>query len=50
MKQVDEVLSLSSGTALENGDSPGPMVEIEFWNAKCYNLMSLHEQVSTDGI
>ena len=42
---MDEVLSLSSGKALEKGASPDPMVEIEFWNAKCYNLMSLYEQV-----
>ena len=43
--KVDEVLSLSSENELKNGGSPGPMVEVLFWDAKCYNLESLHEQV-----
>ena len=30
---------------LEEGKNPGPMVEIEFWEAKCRNLESLYEQV-----
>ena len=41
--QVDEVLSLESESLLV--DSPGPMVEIKFWEAKCLNLECLHEQV-----
>ena len=44
--KVDEVLSLSSEKELKNGGSPGPMVEVLFWDAKCYNLESLHEQVT----
>ena len=44
--KVDEVLSLSSEEELKNGGSPGPMVEVLFWDAKCYNLESLHEQVT----
>ena len=43
--KVDEVLSLASEDDLKNGGSPGPMVEVLFWDAKCYNLESLHEQV-----
>ena len=41
--QVDEVLSLESESLL--AASPGPMVEIKFWEAKCLNLECLHEQV-----
>ena len=41
--KVDEVLSLESESLLV--DSPGPMVEIKFWEAKCLNLECLHEQV-----
>ena len=44
--KVDEVLSLASEDDLKNGGSPGPMVEVLFWDAKCYNLESLHEQVT----
>ena len=44
-QKVDEVLGLASEDAIKNGASPGPMVEVIFWEAKCYNLESLHEQV-----
>ena len=44
--KVDEVLSLESESLLV--DSPGPMVEINFWEAKCLNLECLHEQVRVD--
>ena len=37
------MLSLESESLLV--DSPGPMVEIKFWEAKCLNLECLHEQV-----
>ena len=43
--QVDEVLSMECDKELEEGKNPGPMVEIEFWEAKCRNLESLYEQV-----
>ena len=43
--QVDEVLSMECDKELEEGKNPGPMVEIEFWDAKCRNLESLFEQV-----
>ena len=47
-KKVDEVLSMASDDVLKNeknGASPGPMVEVEFWKAKCFNLESLFDQV-----
>ena len=43
--QVDEVLSMECDKELEEGRHPGPMVEIEFWEAKCRNLESLFEQM-----
>ena len=45
--KVNEVLSLASEDALKNGATPGPMTEVEFWEAKCFNLESLHEQVKS---
>ena len=42
--QVDEVLSKDS--TAEIAKTPGPMTEINFWEAKCINLESLFEQVS----
>ena len=44
--QVDEVLSMECDKELEEGRNPGPMLEIEFWDAKCRNLESLFEQVA----
>ena len=38
------MLSLESESLLV--DSPGPMVEIKFWEAKCINLECLHEQMT----
>ena len=38
------MLSLESESLL--AESPGPMVEIKFWEAKCLNLECLHEQVN----
>ena len=49
LQKVDEVLSMASDDVLKNeknGASPGPMVEVEFWKAKCFNLESLFDQVS----
>ena len=44
-RQVDEVLTKESSEELEEGKNPGPMTEIEFWEAKRINLESLFEQV-----
>ena len=43
--QTDEVLSKDSAAEVEDGKTPGPMIEIRFWEAKCMNLESLFEQV-----
>ena len=43
--QVDEVLSKDSAEEIADGKTPGPMTEINFWEAKCINLESLFEQV-----
>ena len=40
------MLSMECDKDLEEGRNPGPMVEIEFWEAKCRNLESLFEQVN----
>ena len=41
---INEVINLESESLLR--DSPGPMVEIQFWEAKCLNLECLYDQVS----
>ena len=43
--QTEEVLSKDSGAELADGKTPGPLAEINFWEAKCMNLESLFEQV-----
>ena len=49
--QVDEVLSKDSAEELNDEDKhPGPMTEINFWEAKCINLESLFEQVGLSKI
>ena len=43
--QIDEVLSKDSAANLNvSGHYPGPMTEIQFWEAKCLNLESLYDQ------
>lgn len=39
------MLGKDSAAELEDGKTPGPLVEIRFWEAKCMNLESLFEQV-----
>ena len=43
--QVDEILGMDCEHALQRGESPGPMAEVEFWEAKYVHLESLHEQM-----
>ena len=45
--QIDEVLTKDSAEEIEKGNNPGPMTEIQFWKAKCENLESLYDQVSS---
>ena len=46
--QVDEVLSKDSSEEITDGKTPGPMTEINFWEAKCINLESLFEQMQSN--
>ena len=46
--QIDEVLTKDSAEEIEKGNNPGPMTEIQFWKAKCDNLNSLYDQMSTN--
>ena len=46
--QTDEVLSKDSGEELATGSHPGPMTEVNFWQEKCDNLISLYEQMEGD--
>ena len=39
------MLSKDSAEEISDGKTPGPMTEINFWEAKCINLESLFEQV-----
>ena len=39
------MLSKDSAEEIADGKTPGPMTEINFWEAKCINLESLFEQV-----
>jgi dynein heavy chain len=44
-----KVLSKDSGSALNEEEvQPGPMVEIEFWEAKLMNLESIFEQMKCE--
>ena len=46
--QTDEVLSKDSSEELAMGSHPGPMTEVNFWQEKCDNLISLYEQMEGD--
>ena len=46
--QTEEVLSKDSGAELADGKTPGPLAEINFWEAKCMNLESLFEQMKAN--
>ena len=48
--QTEEVLGKDSAAELEDGKTPGPLTEIQFWEAKCLNLESLFEQVLTSNL
>ena len=48
MFQIDDILSMESLKDLDEGKNPGPMAEIEFWDIRCNNILSIHEQLSND--
>ncbi len=43
--QIHQVLKKDSSQPLLEGLNPGPLVEIEFWKAKCNNLENIVDQV-----
>ncbi|XP_070581054.1 dynein beta chain, ciliary-like isoform X2 [Ptychodera flava] len=43
--QIREVLKRDSAQPLLEGLNPGPLVEIEFWKAKCANLECIYDQL-----
>ena len=49
-KQIKNVLKLDPEHALKSGSHPGPMAEIEFWNAKSRHLNSIQQQLQGEKI
>ena len=49
-KQIKNVLKQDPETALKQGQDPGPLVEIDFWNNKAENLNSIHQQLQSEKI
>ena len=49
-KQIKNVLKQDPETALKQGQDPGPLVEIDFWNNKAENLNSIHLQLQSEKI
>ena len=45
-RQIQNVLKKNSAQPLLEGKNPGPLVEIEFWNARCADLESVVDQLS----
>ena len=45
-RQIQNVLKKNSAQPLLEGRNPGPLVEIEFWNARCADLESVVDQLS----
>ena len=45
-RQVHDVLKKNSAQPLLEGQNPGPMVEIEFWDARRADLESVVDQLS----
>jgi dynein heavy chain len=43
--QIQEVLKKDSSQPLLEGLNPGPLVEVEFWKAKCINLENIYDQL-----
>ena len=48
-KQIKNVLKLDPEHALKSGSHPGPMAEIEFWQAKSRHLNSIQQQLQGAG-
>ncbi len=48
--QIKDIIKSDSAAPLDEGLNPGPMVEIDFWAAKCANLNSIHQQLTDEKI
>lgn len=46
-KHIKNVLKLEPEQVLKNGDDPGPLKELEFWEKKAGNLNSIYEQLQS---
>ena len=46
-QEVDEVLSMESQKEIEEGKTPGPEIEIKFWQMRFANLQNLHDQLTS---
>jgi len=42
-KHIKNVLKLEPEQVLKNGDDPGPLKELEFWEKKASNLNSIYD-------
>ncbi len=43
--QIRDVLRRDSAQLLLEGDNPGPLTELQFWNARMFDLESVVEQL-----
>ena len=48
--QVKNVLSRDSAKPLEEGHHPGPLMEVDFWNAMTANLKAIMQQLQSPKI
>jgi dynein heavy chain len=46
-KQIKNVLKLEPEQALKQGNNPGPLTEIQFWENKAANLNSIKTQLES---
>lgn len=49
-KQIKNVLKLEPEQALKQGNDPGPLTELEFWEKKANNLNSIYEQLESNEV
>eukprot|EP00232_Nephroselmis_pyriformis_P019075 CAMPEP_0182900652 /NCGR_PEP_ID=MMETSP0034_2-20130328/28990_1 /TAXON_ID=156128 /ORGANISM="Nephroselmis pyriformis, Strain CCMP717" /LENGTH=4527 /DNA_ID=CAMNT_0025034901 /DNA_START=131 /DNA_END=13711 /DNA_ORIENTATION=+ len=49
-RQIKNVLKTDPEAALKEGLNPGPLAELEFWNARAANLNSIHQQLQSPQI
>ena len=47
-RQIHDVLKKNSAQSLLEGKNPGPLIEIEFWNARRADLESIADQLCVE--